>query len=307
MSITTNNRRTLYLSSDRKNNKSTDYNICIDVPDLRNYNLKKVALISASIQNNFLTIQANDTNNYFTMYYLIAMRDGQDFGGVWGNVRYEIPEGYYNEKQLLDKINELVKATTLEDINIQNRNQGTVLDKYKNLKVFERDEQPFYYVKGDTSNCLHFGNHQYIDYTNSNPQFGQYVMIQEIRIIMNNLSFRLFGGKEADQDLQLSCSINMSDIVFDYTFPYVNTLQWVSALQIRFSFINGTEDSKVLYQIPIRDFTQPYISFVNPEIIASAKPLAGTLHYMVEIQITNQDGYEINLRDVVFNLDILLF
>lgn len=307
MSVSHKKNRTLYISSDRKNNSSDDYHLRVNIPDLYNYGFTKIGLIGATISNNFLTIQANGTNNYFTMHYLIAMRDGLNGGGVWGYVKYEIPEGYYNEKELIDKINELVKETTLDDINKQNNNQGVVLDRYKNLKVFERDEQPFYYVKNDYNKCLHFGNHQFIDYTNPNGLTGQYVMIQEIKIIMDNLTFRLFGGKEADQELQISHSINMNDIVFDYTFPYVNTINWISAIQIRCNYISSGEDSNVLYQIPIYDHTQPYITFTNPEIEITAKNTSSDLNNMIELQFSNQDGYELNIKDIISNIDLLLF
>lgn len=127
--------------------------------------------------------------------------------------------------------------------------------------------------------------------------------------MLNDLSYRLFGGHYSDEIFYLVKDVIPSsyDITKVFVFPKVSSLIWVSTIQIRLNIVDQSEDSNVLINIPISDYNQPYISFINPQLEQTAKTLKSQIGTQIEVKLTNQDGYEISLKDVDCNLDILLF
>lgn len=292
-----NDRKILYLSSDRRSISSTEYKHVIPIPDLRSYKFSRVGLISASITNSFPNIQSNETNDYFTLYAKFNIKQ-----------EHVVNDTFSGEIKINTGVN---YCTSDELINTLNANTTTRL----NAKYFVNSEGkrcPVSIPLNNYKNCWSCDEKGYMSFTINTPwtfDNSIYIYIQEIYIIANNLSYKIFGGNFADEKIVV---FKKRDAIADereyiYTFKNRSSLIWVTSVQIRLNIVDEVEDSNILINIPIMDFYQPSIGFINPQINETSKVLKSQISNQIQVYLTNQDGWEISLKDISYNIDLLLF
>lgn len=287
------NQRVLYLTSTMQDYRlSTDYKVVLQLPDLKNYKFKKISLISCMIPNLFLTFQGNNTNNEFSIEYVICLYEN-DYQTIrkriTKTINYEIKEGYYDssEEDILKVINDTLMQTTVGDLTNEENNKTPLYVK-----------PPIHFNTQDP----HSHTLQFDAYFNLPPMW----IMNEITFTLKNLFYRIIGGKRENEEIILNKDEDMPIYNhYIYTFPEVPNAIWVNSVQIRFSIVDGSEDSNIVANIPITDSTQDFISYINPQIEENAKTVSSNINTLMEVQLTNQDGYEIKMKD--YNFDIKLF
>lgn len=289
------NNRVLYLTSTMKDhNLSDDYKIVLQIPDLSSYKFGKISLISCMFPNLFLTFQGNNTNNILKITYKLALYENDYIKvkkRITKTINYEFREGYYGSDgdNILNVINNTLMMTTIGDL-MNDPNKKRLL--YVKPPIHFNRENPY-------SRTL-----QYDAYFDLDPMWYMY----EIEITLPGLIYRMLGGKKENEQIILTKELNMkTPNHFIYSFPNVPNAIWVNSVQVRFNVVDATEDSNILANIPITDETQDYVSYINPQVNEIYKTVKSNISSLIEIQLTNQDGYEIKLKDLNFNFDIKLF
>lgn len=299
---TSDNRRILHFTSARRDiEKSDDYNMYLQIRPVRDAPFKRISLISASFTNKFLTIQGNETNESFTfnMNIQIAHNSGSPVKFYNVSKTFTLEEGYYDEDHLLSMLNSQWQTLSLKSI-LPEEGQAYVTDDadlfLKNLELKFLD---------DNSSRLHL---IYPGRTSS----GDYkITLMDLSIYFPNLTGKLFGVnlENANVVIRKWGSAVIGEGGFDYHFPALPVLTWVSTVQLRIDLVDSSENDSILYNIPIQDFYQPYISFVNPQVEDTALTYSdgGQDLKFIHIYLTNQDGYDIKIGNIGCFFDILLF
>lgn len=82
----------------------------------------------------------------------------------------------------------------------------------------------------------------------------------------------------------------------------------MTSIQIRLNIVNLDEDSNVLINIPIDDYNKYYITYYNYDLINTAKKLSNTFsNGYIEVSLTQQNGYELDLSNCEYCLNIIVF
>lgn len=322
------NSRSYFLTSDMEisENNSNVFKKTLKIPQFTD-DYSHVTLISASIPNSFSTIQ-KECNESFILSGII---DFKEYGTNLSNIVkvsfrliVNIPEGSYNQNSLVAAINNAIyniKYTDLSD--------KFDKEKYKDGKVFSPNG--FFKINTD-KNRIEFDvdnvnvNHYYQLHPNGvDYECCEYV--NTLKISSDNLSYKYLGlNKNSECLLFENCytwvatdNINKEGfyefpikdqlfITFNKYLPNRPSLLWITSLQIRLNIVNIEDDSNVLMNIPITDFEKPYVTYQNYDLANTAKRLSNLFsNGFIEVSITQQNGYEIDISNIEYCFNILLF
>lgn len=126
----------------------------------------------------------------------------------------------------------------------------------------------------------------------------------EYPLIINSYNWTSYSSTE----FQKVAFTDYSVIQYNIYLPCRPSLIWVTSIQIRLNIVNLDEDSNVLINIPIDDYNKYYITYYNYDLINTAKKLSNTFsNGYIEVSLTQQNGYELDLRNCEYCLNILVF
>lgn len=283
-------KRVIYVSSAYIDEPfSNDYKKRIKIPELRAGEYKYASVLGAVIPNTFYTIQGNETNEKFDIQLEVFDSTTNTIKTVTKHIL--LTEGFYDSDQLLNHINESILKICKWN------NNGNEVDMFLDKKIINFDENR-------NDNFLHFNSKILKNYLNFS--------INKVRLILTNEIFRIFGGNKENEIIELPIDPNTNqdnvDIyTINYTFTGIPSIIWVTSIQVRLSIIGNNEDSNIAINIPVYDCYLPFISYQNADPKIFSKLTANFLSGFIDVQFTNQDGYEIKLPNQGFDIDLLLF
>lgn len=283
-------KRVIYVSSAYIDEPfSNDYKKRIKIPELRAGEYKYASVLGAVIPNTFYTIQGNETNEKFDIQLEVFDSTTNTIKTVTKHIL--LTEGFYDSDQLLNHINESILKICKWN------NNGNEVDMFLDKKIIKFDENR-------NDNFLHFNSKILKNYLNFS--------INKVRLILTNEIFRIFGGNKENEIIELPIDPNTNqdnvDIyTINYTFTGIPSIIWVTSIQVRLSIIGNNEDSNIAINIPVYDCDLPFISYQNADPKIFSKLTANFLSGFIDVQFTNQDGYEIKLPNQGFDIDLLLF
>lgn len=321
------NSRSYFLTSDMEisDNNNNMFKKTLKIPQFTD-DYTHVTLISASIPNSFSTIQ-KECNESFILSGIIDFRELGIYHSNIVKVPFKlvvnIPEGSYNQNSLVTAINNAV-------YNIKYTDLSDKFDKeiYKDVKVFSSNA--FFKINTD-KNRIEFDvdnvkmNYYYQLHSNE-VQYECREYINTLKISSDNLSYKYLGlNKNSECLLFKDCytCVATDDITegfyefpiavqsfatFNKYLPNRPSILWVNSLQIRLNIVNVEDDSNILMNIPITDFEKPYITYQNYDLANTAKRLSNSFsNGFIEVSITQQNGYEIDISNIEYCFNILLF
>lgn len=323
--------RTYYLNSDMvaaKDTQSTKYKKVLRLTSFDD-DYTDISLKDAVIPNSFPTIQ-EDTNDYF--YYILTLEINSNYEKSYVFqkdsmvISVKIPEGFYTQDQLIDIMNQNLINIKLKDF--LPRNEGDLLTQedldmnmFVGNTIFELDNTDDNQTNHLQINCK--TNVLYSPALQSDHYSEPICWISKLQIFTSNLSYKYFGiSKDGYYDCfslehnTLFRPSNIKGIIqkwneFDLPlviFPFRPTIIWVNSITIRMDIVNIEKDSHVLDSIPVTNPELPFITYQNYDIFNTSKKFNNTYsNGQITIQITQQNGYELNLDNIEFCLTIIVF
>lgn len=317
------NHRVYYLNSDMVVDPFTttpgaQYHKTLSLPSFEE-DYTHVSLLHAVIPNSFPTIQ-QDTNDTFEFVFTIGWN--KDYGIEEPLLKtisksLKIEEGFYDETQILHQINNNIRDLKYNDFGIGDYTK----EPGKIVYVIEGQGDLFELDNYDDNQTCHIqvANNMNVIFYRKTPCYW----IEKLEIFTKDLSYKILGIPKNNyylcfSDYQLSDKpdndnpdtyIDVLPYFFPFTkLPFRPTLVWVSSISIRLDIVNIIEDSNVLENIPVTDPELPFITYQNNDILNTSKKFNSTYtNGRINIQITQQNGYELNLDNIEFNLDIVVF
>lgn len=273
-----------------------------------------VSLLHAVIPNSFPTIQ-EEVNDTFSFVFTLGWRELYEMDRPKQeiiSINVKIPEGFYDESQILKLIN-----TSIHDLTYNQFGIGSYTEDPDAIvpiiqgrgDLFELDN-----YDDNQTNHLQVKNKMNVICVKNKPVYW----IKKLEIITKDLSYKILGIPRNNYyvcfdnfkpDIDSENEIDILQVQFPFKqLPYRPTLVWVSAVSIRLDIVNIMEDSNVLENIPISDPDCTFITYQNNDILNTSKKFNNTYcNGYITIQITQQNGYELNLDNIEFNLDIVVF
>lgn len=278
------NKRVIYITSsyiDEKN--SNDYKKRIKIPELTTGEYKYLSVISVVIPNTFLTIQGNETNEVFTIQLECLNTNNNTIETL--NREVKLVEGYYDSDQLLNHLNESISKYCKWNDNI---------DIFEDKNILQFDDNRI-------DNFLHFKTKVRKNYSN--------YQLKKVKLVLTNEIFRIFGGNMENEiiDIPIDQNSNQDIVDLNYSFKGIPSILWVTSIQVRLNIVNNNEDSNIAINIPVYDCDLPYITFQNVDPKILSKQTSNFLSGIIDVQFTNQDGYEIKIPNQGFAIDLLLY
>lgn len=313
------NHRVYYLNSDMINeysnsNSSNKYRKTLTLNSFdEDYNY--ISLLHAVIPNSFPTIQ-QEVNDLFIFVFTIGWRKNiLDDQPLRSSIRTEvkIEEGFYDETQILKLINQHISNLNYNDFGIQS--YADEPDEIVSIVQGREDLFQLDSIDENQTNHIQAINKMNVIYAKSEPVYW----IEKLEIVTKDLSYKILGIPKNNYyvcfqnykpiDLPDSNIESIVSSAFPFThLPYRPTLAWVSSISIRLDIVNIIEDSNVLENIPVLDPDSIYITYQNNDILNTSKKCNTTFtNGQINIQITQQNGYELNLDNIEFTLDIVVF
>lgn len=310
-------RRSLFLSSADVDTsiKVDKWTRCINTPTITE-KYQYMSLISAVIQNNIYTVQ-EEVNDHifcsFTWYECINPAKEN-----WG-----------------DKSNQIGPFYTVYDIKLDQRKYtGKELIKILNDKLLRLDFQmaskrnPYpidedeigndrFIRKPDNGNdIIHFMD------TSENRLEFEYKIISHygklyftsFDIVFPDLSYKLFGVDGNSKTISMYHTEHQENAYFYKTFenhlvqlPNQPSLIWCTFIQIRCDWVNSGENSMVLANIPITDINSEYITYTNPQVEWTAKKMQYHEYQRMNLRLSQEDGYAIDIKNIPFYFEVILY
>lgn len=316
------NHRVYYLSSDMINessgtNSSNKYRKTLTLNSF-DEDYSHVSLLHAVIPNSFPTIQ-EDVNDTFIFVFSLGTSEYYKYQlhpqRTSISVELRFNPGFYSEEQILTQINDAIKKLKYSDfgfsedtwLTTDNLNFPIISDEGSFLELDNYDK--------DQTNHLQVANQMNVIY---NDNYAL-LWINKIEIITKDLSYKILGIPKSNyylcydnftpENISKGSGVKTMKVQFPFNhLPYRPTLSWVSSISIRLDIVNIIEDSNVLENIPVTDPECAYITYQNNDILNTSKKFNNTYNNgQINIQITQQNGYELNLDNIEFTLDIVVF
>lgn len=303
-------RKILINTKDYIKELTTDeYHRTIRVPNV-DEQYTNISLLSASISNSFPTIQKDINDKYKIIAkgktFQLQMQTGEilEEESFISDNTFNIPLGYYSEDEILTLINDnfdKLTNTTHRIILGTDDNDPSQILSINRQKKLQLDYKINYIYKYSEM---------------QDPQ--KYVWIEDINIELPENIYKLFGAEQSNENINIwnkpfPHSVQSSEIGgatsedLLYKFPCRPTLISCSQLQIRFDTVNQEEDSNVLAYIPIEKFSEPYIVFINPNPKLTARRIGYHQNDLIRVSLSQEDGYGIELNEVIMILEVLIF
>lgn len=324
--------RTYYLNSDMvaaKDTQSTKYKKVLRLTSF-DEDYTDVSLKDAVIPNSFPTIQ-EETNDYF--YYVLTLVVNADYQKSYVFqkdsmvISVKIPEGFYTQDQIIEIMNQNLINIKLKDFLPRNENdlltqEDLDMNMFVGDSIFELDNKDDNQTNHLQINCK--TNVLYSPALQSDHYSQPICWIGKLQIFTRDLAYKYFGiSKDGYYDcfniehntyfrpgnikgiipnkwLELSLPLVI--------FPFRPTIIWVNSITIRMDIVNIEKDSHVLDSIPVTNPELPFITYQNYDIFNTSKKFNNTYNNgQISIQITQQNGYELNLDNIEFCLSIVVF
>lgn len=302
MSVT--NHRVYYLNSDMvvNDNHNNKFKKTLKLQSF-DEDYTHVSLLHAVIPNSFPTIQEEANEYYEFLFHLGIGENAPHVENQIVSIKIKIPEGFYEERDILDILNENMKQIKYTDFGLS-----------QDVSIFENMTN-FLSIDDKTCHIKTTNERMNVMY---NMDGKPYYWIKEIDILSRDLGYKVLGIPKNNyfvcfnwippNDLGAS-GIVIKPVQYPHCqLPNRPSLIWVNAISIRMDIVNIIQDSHVLENIPVVDPTAQFITYQNNDILNSSKKFNNTYNNgYIEIQITQQNGYEINLDNIEFSLDIVVF
>lgn len=312
-------RRAIFLSSnDSIDNNSSIYTKCLSTPTITE-EYQYIALNIATIANsNIYTVQ-NDVNekvHFDFEYYYVNDSDIANWtkpetvltGPRTNTVTITIKQDYYSGEDLLIFLtNEILYKLTYENVvgempipainTTQDKTWNYMITPYNKEKIIDWYDKTVSRLRLKFNLYTHFGNY----------------IITKIKMRMPNLFGRLLGSNKIDDEIILYKTENpytsfSSYLYFcEHQFPLTPSLLWCNIIQVRCDWVNNNENSSVLANIPIADILNNNITWINPQLEWSTKKMQFHDYQKIRIQLSNENGYAIDLTNVPFQLEIIIY
>lgn len=322
--------RTYFINSDMidtRSKESTKFKKIIHLSQFEE-DYTDVSLKDAVIPNSFPTIQ-EETNDRFNFIISIEVNPDVENSAQFSRTTISkdvyIPEGFYTQDQLINIMNNTLKDIKYSDfdpkgefITEEQRNSKLFLEEENLFQIDDKDDNQTYHLelKGGT-------NVLYQPVVNSDKISYPICWLSRLVIVTYGLSYKYFG---INSNGFYECYCHEHGTAFkpgmlkgnklevvktflpDVMLPNRPSLIWVSAINIRMDIVNIDQDSQVLDTIPVPDHSKEFIVYQNYDTFNTSKKFNNTYNNgQIEIHLTQQNGYELNLDNIEFCFNIIVF
>lgn len=310
-------KRALFLSS-----SDIDYSVkvdkwtkCINTPTITE-KYQYMSLISAVIQNNIYTIQDEVNNHIFFSFTYYECKNpkkenwsdpSNHTGPYYHMYDITIPQRNYSGKELIEILNHELLTMTFQKATTRNPSP---------IDADDIPHERFIQKPDNGKDIIHFMD------TSENRLEFEYKIVSHyglvyftsFEIIFPDLAYKLFGADQNSKSITMFKSTNPLQEYQEKEFynrivqlPNQPSLTWCTFIQIRSDWVNSGENSMVLANIPVTDITSPYISFTNPQVEWTSKRMQYHEYQRMKIKITQEDGYAIDLKNISFYFEVILY